>query len=54
MSEARLRVLVGQTVFAALLSLTDDDPEHSDGEDRFIGMGLSTDPVTHPGREGRG
>ena len=29
------------TVFADLLSLTGYDPDHSDGEDRYITMGMS-------------
>ena len=29
------------TVFADLLSLTGDDPDHSDDKDRFLTMGMS-------------
>jgi uncharacterized DUF497 family protein len=45
------------TVFGDPLSLTGYDPDHSDGEDRFITMGLSVDGrlliVSHTDREER-
>jgi len=49
--------LEAQTVFADPLALTGYDPDHSDGEDRFITMGSSLEGrllvISHTDRDNR-